>query len=229
MALRSEASGTLAARRRYERLATLAAAVTVALAGLIHVVLIPDHFAERFLYGVVFTAMALFQLNLALVLVLRPGPRAYQAGIWGSALIVLVYVATRLAPPPGADAPEAVDAIGITATTLELAAVILLAVALPDGPPRPGLAPRWWGLLGALVTAPLWLVATGSLTWTDALTRPWLTWYGQRTPISPALVGSPYPHLWLFAPGGRCWARRRSRCSSASTCGWPRAWSWRGD
>jgi hypothetical protein len=186
--------------RPHERLATLVAAVTVALAGLIHLVLIREHFAERFLYGVVFTVMALFQLTLAWLLLRRPGPRVYRAGIWGSGLIVLVYVATRLAPPPGATAPEAVDAIGIAATALELAAVILLAVALPDGPPHPGLAPRWWGIVGGLATAPLWLVATGSLTWTDTLTRPWLTWYGQRTPISPALVGSPYPHLWLFAP-----------------------------
>lgn len=92
------------------------------------------------------------------------------------------------------------DALGVAATSLELASVLLLALALPDGPPRPGLAPCWWGLLGGLATAPLWLIATGSLSWTDALTRPWLTWYGQRTPISPALVGAPYPHPWLFAP-----------------------------
>ncbi len=186
--------------RSRERLATLAAALTVALAGLIHLVLIPEHFAERFLYGVVFTAMAVFQLNLALALTLRPGPTAYRLGIWGSGLIALLYVATRLAPPPGASAPEEVDAIGVAATSLELAAVILLALALPDGPPRPGLAARWWGVLGGLATAPLWLIATGSLTWTDDLSRPWLAWYGQPTPISPALVGSPYPHLWLFAP-----------------------------
>src|SRR5579884_1393000 len=92
MALHLSMPDARAVRARHERLATLAAAVTVALAGLIHLVLIPEHFAERFLYGVVFTAMALFQLTLAWLLLRRPGPRVYRAGIWGSGLIVLVYV-----------------------------------------------------------------------------------------------------------------------------------------
>jgi hypothetical protein len=186
---------------RVGRLFTLAAATTVALAGLIHLVLIPEHFEEQFAYGVIFTAMAMFQLHLALVLTVRPGPGAYRAGIWGSGLIALVYVATRLAPPPGSDTPEEVNAIGVVATALELAAVILLAVALPDAPAsRPHVAPVWWGVGGALLTAPLWLIATGSLVWTDFATTSWLSWYGERSPITPALVGAPLPHLWLFAP-----------------------------
>jgi hypothetical protein len=183
------------------RLGTTAAAVTVALAGLIHLVLTPEHFAERFAYGLIFAAMAAFQLALAAHLLLRPGPHVYQAGIWGSGLIALVYVATRLAPPPGSAAAEEVTAIGVLATTLEVAAVILLAVALPDTHPvRPRVAPLWWGVAGALVTMPLWLIATGSLVWTDLAFALELSWYEQRTAITPALVGAPLPHLWLFAP-----------------------------
>src|SRR5215471_9036918 len=113
---------------------SMATVLVVGLAGLIHLSLIREHFEEQFVYGLVFTALALFQLALALALLLavRPGPRIYRVGIWGSGLIVLVYVVTRLSPIPGASGPEEVDALGIAATGLELAAVLLLAVAMPE-------------------------------------------------------------------------------------------------
>src|SRR5690242_18604646 len=110
---------------------SIATILVVGLAGLIHLSLIREHFEERFVYGLVFTALAIFQLTLALLLVVRPGPRVYRVGTWGSGLIVLVYVATRLIPLPGASGPEEVDALGIAATGLEIAAVLLLAVAVP--------------------------------------------------------------------------------------------------
>lgn len=58
----------------------------------------------------------------------------------------------------------------------------------------------WWGIVGALVTAPLYLVMTGSLVWTRTVFAPGLYWLEERTPISPALVGALLPHLWLFLP-----------------------------
>jgi len=105
----------------------------------------------------------MFQLTLAFLLAVRPGAAVYRVGIWGSGLIVLVYVATRLLALPGASAPEEVDALGIVATGLEIAAVLLLAVALPEPETsrRPRGAPFWWGLGGAVVFAHLWLILTG--------------------------------------------------------------------
>ncbi len=181
-----------------------AVVLVVWVAGLIHLALIREHFAEQFVYGLVFTALALFQLTLALWLGVRPGPRVYRVGIWGSGLIVLVYVLTRLIPLPGASAPEEVDALGIVATGLELAAVVLLALALPEPTPRRASrrAPLWWGLGSAVGFAPLWLIATGVVQWTDAVYPTSLAWYGTNfwTTLTPILAGSPLPHLWLAAP-----------------------------
>jgi hypothetical protein len=178
--------------------------LVVWVAGLIHLALIREHFAEQFVYGLVFTALALFQLTLALWLAVRPGPRAYRVGIWGSGLIVLVYVLTRLIPLPGASAPEEVDVLGIAATGLELAAVVLLALALPEPATtrRARGAPFWWGLGGVLAFAPLWLIATGVVQWTDAIYSAPLAWYGTTSwsTLTPILAGSPLPHLWLAAP-----------------------------
>jgi hypothetical protein len=173
-------------------------------AGLIHLALIHEHFDEQFVYGLVFTALALFQLTLALWLGVRPGLRVYRVGIWGSGLIVLVYVLTRLIPLPGASAPEEVDALGIAATGLELAAVLLLALALPEPATtrRARAAPLWWGLGGALAFAPLWLIANGVVQWTNAIYPAPLAWYGTTSwsTLTPLLAGSPLPHLWLAAP-----------------------------
>src|SRR5713226_8272646 len=132
--------------------------LVVGLAGLIHLSLIREHFAEQFVYGLVFTALAMFQLTLAFLLAVRPGAAVYRVGIWGSGLIVLVYVATRLLPLPGASAPEEVDALGIA--------------------------------------------VTGVVQWTNAVYAAPLTWVGTNSwsALTPLLVGSPLPHVWLAAP-----------------------------
>ncbi len=189
---------------RVAKLWSIATILVVGLAGLIHLSLIREHFAEQFVYGLVFTALALFQLNLALLIAVRPGPRVYRVGIWGSWLIVLVYVVTRLIPLPGASVPEEVDALGIAATGLEIAAVVLLAVALPEPATtrRPHGAPLWWGLGGAVVFASLWLILTGVVQWTSEVYASSLTWVGTDSwaALTPILVGSPLPHVWLATP-----------------------------
>jgi len=178
--------------------------LVVGVAGLIHLSLVREHFEEQFVYGLVFTALALFQLTLAFLLAARPGQVVYRVGIWGSGLIVLVYVVTRLIPLPGASGPEEVDALGITATLLELAAVLLLAVALPEPETsgRPRGAPLWWGIGGAVVFALLWLILTGVVEFSSEVYGSSLTWAGTESwaALTPILVGSPLPHVWLAAP-----------------------------
>src|SRR5579885_213465 len=178
--------------------------LVVGLAGLIHLSLMREHFEEQFIYGLVFTALALFQFTLALLLGWRPGPWVYRAGIWGSGIVVLIYVLTRLIPLPGASGPEEVDLLGIAATSLEIAAVVLLAVALPEPEmtSRSHGAPLWWGLGGAVIVAPLWLILTGVVQWTSTVSPSPLTWTGTDSwsALTPILVGGPLPHVWLAAP-----------------------------
>jgi hypothetical protein len=175
----------------------------VGLAGLIHLMLTPEHFAEQPLSGLVFTALALFQLALALLLVWRPTPLVCRLGIWGSTAIVLLFLGTRLIPPPGAAAPEEVEPVGILATGLELIAVLLLALALPDPPTqRRRWRAGWWGVSGALLVLVGWPILTGMLQWLPTASPPALTWVtgADWSWRLPALVGSPLPHLWLVAP-----------------------------
>jgi hypothetical protein len=192
------------AQRHVGSLGRTATILVVGLAGLIHLRLVREHFEEQFVYGLVFTILAIFQFTLALLLAVRPGPAVYRLGIWGSGLIVLVYIVTRLIPLPGASVPEEVDALGIAATGLELVAVLLLAVALPEPETsrRPRGAPLWWGIGGAVVFAPLWLILTGVIQWTSEVYTSPLTWAGTAswTALTPLLVGSPLPHVWWSLP-----------------------------
>jgi hypothetical protein len=178
--------------------------LVVGLAGVVQLALVREHFAESFVSGLIFLALALFQLNLALLLALRAGPAVYRVGRWGSGLIVLVYIATRLFPLPEANVPEEIGVIGIVATGLELAAVLLLAVALPAPATlrKPHGRAGAWGVGGAVVFALLWLPLTGVVQWTTTVYATPLYWAGTDSwsALTPILSGSPLPHLWLVAP-----------------------------
>jgi hypothetical protein len=120
--------------------ATFLTAALVLAAANVHLLLTPEHFSEGPQFGVFFLAATLFQLWLVFALLLMPGPRVYRIGIWGSALIALTWMVTRLIPPPGAPEPEPVELWGVIATALEIAAIVALVSTLPSvtPPPSPG-------------------------------------------------------------------------------------------
>jgi hypothetical protein len=186
------------------RIAVLAAAGAAGGAGLVHLVLIGEHFEEGVLFGLAFTAMAAYQLGLGFLLIARPSRLAYQAGIWGSALIVAVYVATRVVPRLTATRPEEITPLGVVATSLELAALILLVIALPDTEGRDWPVPAWvGGLLIGVVTPILWVFVTGAVQWAGPVSY--------RVPnlsidpsvqgtLTPTLYGWLTDRLYLFLP-----------------------------
>lgn len=189
---------------RREGLFVLLAAAATGSAGAIHLALTEEHFAESLLFGGLFLAMGVYQVVLAVLLVARPGPLAYKAGIWASALIAATYVTTRVLPPPTGASPEAVTPIGVLATTLELAALILLVLALPESPGRTWPVPAWLiGLVTGLATPPLWVFVTGAIQWTEPqpLTTPVLNVTGgPLEQLTPAVYGFLSDRLYLFLP-----------------------------
>lgn len=186
------------------RLAVGAAGAVTALAGAIHLALTGEHFEEGPLFGAAFLAMSIYQVVLAGLLLFRPGPLVYRAGIWGSGLIIATYLITRVLPPPTATAPEEVTALGVAATTLELAALILLVTVLPDAGGRSIPIPAWLGgLLVGVATPPLWLFVTGVFTWLKEPWpgSPWLQIYESAVPVYNGAVHGPIlPQLYLFLP-----------------------------
>jgi len=143
-------------------------------AGAIPLVLTPEHFEEQAVYGIFFLVAALFQIVLAQLLVLRPGPRVIRAGAYGNAALLAIWIVTRVVAPPLGESPEPVTFLGVLAKGLELTALFLLLTLVPpavkrDEAGRLGLGrPRvawWWALgTGAGFTL-LFVFASGSLTY----------------------------------------------------------------
>lgn len=136
-------------------------AAALAVAGAIHLVLIPEHFGESFLFGVSFTGIAAFQLALAFAFLRGAGERTHRAALLGVLAILAVWAGTRFVAPPTGAGPEEVDVWGVVAAGVELAAVVLLASTVPSASQRP--RRRWpWAAAGALGFAVIYLIASGS-------------------------------------------------------------------
>lgn len=142
------------------------AAVALGSAGVLHLLLVPDHFGESTFAGFFFIAAGIAELLLAAGLLARPTP-ILTILVAGLALsLLLIYAITRFVAPAFQNQPEPVDAIGLITKALELSAAVLAVLA-----ERP-VALRWpWSRVSArdaagasavglmaLVAFPLYLV-----------------------------------------------------------------------
>ena len=110
-----------------------AAAVGLAGAGLVHLALAPDHFAEGRFYGAFFLAAAIAQLVAAAAVVAWPARSVLVGSGVLSVALVVVYFASRLVPAPGAEVAESVDAVGLFTQSLQLCTAGASAGALRLG------------------------------------------------------------------------------------------------
>jgi hypothetical protein len=104
----------------------------VAVAGLlaaaaIHVVVIPEHFREYVLFGLFFSALAVAQLLLALLLTYRPNHQLVRWIALASAWVIVLWVASRTTGIPfGPESwqPERLGSLDAAATTAELITLV---------------------------------------------------------------------------------------------------------
>ncbi len=107
------------------------AAGLLAVAGIIHLVLLPQHLEEARGIGLYFCAIGAAQVVWALLYVLGPTRRLAWLGAMGLAVQpVAVYILTRILRQPFGTEAEPVDLIGIVTAIMELAALVPLAMHL---------------------------------------------------------------------------------------------------
>jgi hypothetical protein len=116
-------------RRSAEPPEVLNFAVAFASAGAatIHFAVIDQHFAEYWLFGVFFVAVALAQLGWVVAVVSNPTRTVYVVGALGNALIAVTWLISRttgLPFGPGAGEPEPVGIADAVSTAFELAVVV---------------------------------------------------------------------------------------------------------
>jgi hypothetical protein len=129
-------------------------------AGSIHAVAAPSHFAETWTHGCFFAGLAVFQLGWGARIYSRPSPRGLRAGIAVSVAVIVLWIVSRTAGVPfGPEAwhPEPVGAMDVAATATE-AMVALMGPALlaSDGrPPTDAVLPLSARYLRPLIYAQL--------------------------------------------------------------------------
>lgn len=134
------------------------AALLLAAAGLVHLAVAPAHFAEWWLFGVLFGVAAAAQIVLAVLVVRVPTTWVLAATLLVDAALIAVWAWSRtsgLPVGPGAGTPEAagwLDALTV------LAEVLVIALILPRrragaGPVVAGTRTLGAGLSVALILA----------------------------------------------------------------------------
>src|SRR5215510_6428826 len=101
----------------------------------IHFAVTGDHFEEDVLFGVFFVAVAWAQALWAVAILLTPTRLVLAAGLAGNLAVVVLWVVSRtVGVPIGPEAgtAEAVGAIDVAATILELVIVVVSALVLAD-------------------------------------------------------------------------------------------------
>ena len=124
---------------RYRSLQTRASILVGILSiavGTIHVVLINEHMAESFIWGIAFLVIGVSQLGYGILMILtwRLGSRTktalYTIGIIGNMLFVMMFVSVRLFTPPFSPEETPVSELepnGILTVVIEMFMVALLA------------------------------------------------------------------------------------------------------
>ena len=125
---------------RWQIVTVIAAQLSLA-AGVIHFIIMPEHFAEWWGYGAFFLVLAAAQILYAELLLYCPRPSLFLVGILGNLCVIALWAWTRtVAVPlfgPGAGEPEAVATIDIISKGVELALMIVLTALLRSGEPSP--------------------------------------------------------------------------------------------
>lgn len=171
-----------------------------------HLLLTPEHFAERTVYGVFFLSASLFQIVLGWLLVTRPSVRVLKAGAGGSLALIATWIVTRAVAPPLSPegAPEPVTLLGVLATALELATLVLLASFLPIPRGRSQRTRVAWAAGAGLTFVLLVLLASSAVSYDPRAglrAVAFSVWWGDRLSLgTPLVYGSLLPHVWVVGP-----------------------------
>jgi hypothetical protein len=106
---------------------------TISLAGLIHLILAPTHFAHAPAHGIFFVAAGVAEILWALAFWRKPSPRLYYAGIALIGGLVFLWLITRFFVSPFEHEPGAWDLGGLACKASELLGILTLGTLAVQG------------------------------------------------------------------------------------------------
>jgi hypothetical protein len=111
------------------RIATFA----VALAGIVHLAVAPQHYAHAPAHGIFFLVAGFAEIAWAIIFLRRPTQQGYYAGLLLTGGLLALWAITRLAPAPFHGHAEAVDLGGIVCKISELVGLAALVLVAAQG------------------------------------------------------------------------------------------------
>jgi hypothetical protein len=110
------------------------ASLAIAAAGVIHLILAPQHFGHAPAHGIFFAVAGLAQILWAVAFLRDPNQRMYYSGLVLAGGLIALWAITRFLPAPFHHHPEAIDLGGIVCKLSELVGLgALLAIAAQGG------------------------------------------------------------------------------------------------
>lgn len=109
------------------------AVFAVAAAGIIHLVIAPQHYAHAPAHGIVFVVAGIAEIAWAIVFLRQPTQQAYYAGLVLTGGLLALWAITRLVPAPFHGHAEAVDLGGIVCKISELVGLAALLLVAAQG------------------------------------------------------------------------------------------------
>lgn len=127
------------------------AALFVLAAGVLHLLVIPQHWDHAPAHGIFLASAGVVQILWAIFFWFRASGRLATAGIFLSLSLISLWAITRILPAPFTGAPEAVDTAGVLIKVLEAAGALVLArLVLRLAGPGPS-SERFWQTAAATV------------------------------------------------------------------------------
>lgn len=107
--------------------------ITIAIAGLIHLVLAPAHFEHAPAHGIFFALAGMAEIVWAVAFWRRPSQLLYYAGLALAGGLIVLWVLTRFLTPPFEHEPGPIDVSGLVCKLSELAGFISLIALAAQG------------------------------------------------------------------------------------------------
>ncbi len=134
--------------------------MAIALAGVIHLGLAPEHYAHAPAHGIFFVVAGLAEIFWALIFWRRPSAKLYYVGLILAGGLVVLWAVTRFVIPPFEHEPGPVDAEGLITKLSEMIGLVsLVALAAQGQVAGVSRAPIW-----RLASIALGLALIGGLT-----------------------------------------------------------------
>jgi hypothetical protein len=106
-------------------------ALMTILAGIIHLWVVPEHLEHAPAHGIFFLIAGIAQIVWGIVVWRRPSEALYAIGVLMAGWLIVLYIITRLFPPPFSDGwPEIVDLIGLVCELFEAVGMFALLILI---------------------------------------------------------------------------------------------------